>query len=343
MTKKVYQSVNWNQPTDDYTRSILEKNWEQFWTDNDLLLENDISVWQNLPDQVKKTFIGVFGGLTVLDTNQSPGMSIISVVTEDPQVQAVFAFMSAMESIHASFYSSVFSTILSKKEIDDVHAWAESNPHLQAKMKLIDGNYKKVLLDYATNGTVTDKATLYKALVSSVLLESFLFYSGFFYPLYLGGQGIMIQSSIGIKLIVRDEAVHGVYVGRKAQEVLQDIEDESARKALVADVYSLLKELMVIEEAYTEEMYSDVGLVEDVQQFLKYNADRALMNLGLDVLYEVTDEDINPIVLNGMSTATIHSDIFSTQNNGYVIPMNVEPLTDAHIFIEPVDEFGDVA
>ncbi len=34
-----------------------------------------------------------------------------------------------------------------------------------------------------------DVLSLYKALVASVYLESFLFYSGFYYPLYFAGQG----------------------------------------------------------------------------------------------------------------------------------------------------------
>ena len=51
------------------------------------------------------------------------------------------------------------------------------------------------------------------AMVASVFLESYLFYSGFFYPLYLAGQGKLTASGEIINLIIRDESIHGVFVG----------------------------------------------------------------------------------------------------------------------------------
>ena len=47
----------------------------------------------------------------------------------------------------------------------------------------------------------------------------------------------------------------------------------------------------------------------------RYNANRALENLGFESYYEVSD--INPIVLNGLSTETKSHDFFSTKGNGY--------------------------
>ena len=43
--------------------------------------------------------------------------------------------------------------------------------------------------------------------------------------------------------------------------------------------------------------------------------ERALENLGFESYYEVSD--INPIVLNGLSTETKSHDFFSTKGNGY--------------------------
>ena len=53
----------------------------------------------------------------------------------------------------------------------------------------------------------------------------------------------------------------------------------------------------------------------EVVNFLKYNANRALENLGFEKLYTV--DAINPIVLNGLSTETKTHDFFSTKGNGY--------------------------
>ncbi len=85
-------------------------------------------------------------------------------------------------------------------------------------------------------------------------------------------------------------------------------------------------ELYEIEMAYTEEIYTSIGLVEDVNRFVRYNANKGLMNLGLEPKFE--EEEINPIVLNGLRTDTKNHDFFSVKGNGYVKATNVEKLSD---------------
>ena len=141
-------------------------------------------------------------------------------------------------------------------------------------------------------------------MVTSVFLESFLFYSGFFYPLYLAGQGKMVASGEIISLILRDESLHGKYIGLLAQELFNSF-DEYKKSELKNKAYSIFESLMENEINYTKEVIN----------FLKYNASRALENLGFESYYEVSD--INPIVLNGLSTETKSHDFFSTKGNGY--------------------------
>ena len=56
-------------------------------------------------------------------------------------------------------------------------------PHLKYKSDKIVENYHKL---WGKEASIYDQ---YIARVSSVFLETFLFYSGFYYPLYLAGQG----------------------------------------------------------------------------------------------------------------------------------------------------------
>ena len=151
-------------------------------------------------------------------------------------------------------------------------------------------------------------------MVTSVFLESFLFYSGFFYPLYLAGQGKMVASGEIISLILRDESLHGKYIGLLAQEIYDSFKEED-KLALKKNMYKIFKDLMDNEIEYTKKIYNGSGLVEEVITFLQYNANRALENLGFDKYYEVGE--INPIVLNGLSTETKSHDFFSTKGNGY--------------------------
>ncbi len=55
-------------------------------------------------------------------------------------------------------------------------------------------------------------------------------------------------------------------------------------------------------------LYNQTGWTEDVLTFIRYNANKALMNLGQDPLFPDTAEDVNPVVMNGISTSTANHD-----------------------------------
>ncbi len=59
-----------------------------------------------------------------------------------------------------------------------------------------------------------------KRKVASTLLESFLFYSGFYLPMYWSSRAKLTNTADMIRLIIRDEAVHGYYIGYKFQRGL---------------------------------------------------------------------------------------------------------------------------
>ena len=258
-----------------------------------------------LSEKEKELYKKVLAGLTLLDTKQgNNGVPSMMNLTENLQRKAVLSFMGTMEEIHAKSYSSIFMTLLSNDQIDELFNWIENEPTLQRKADLILAQYEN------TN----DNENLYLSMATSVFLESFLFYSGFFYPLYLAGQGKMVASGEIISLILRDESLHGKYIGLLAQELFNSF-DEYKKSELKNKAYSIFESLMENEINYTKTIYDGTGFTNEVINFLKYNANRALENLGFESYYEVSD--INPIVLNGLSTETKSHDFFSTKGNGY--------------------------
>jgi ribonucleoside-diphosphate reductase beta chain len=313
---QTWRAVNWNRPDDDFTMMFWNQNIMQFWTDEEIPLSEDKMSWMTLSDDERDLYKKVLGGLTLLDTVQGGvGMPRILEHVDGLQRKAVLGFMGMMEQIHAKSYSSIFTTLATSEEIDEIFRWVERNPRLQRKAETISQYYEGI----------RTRKDLYLAMAASVLLESYLFYSGFFYPLYLAGQGKMTSSGEIIDLILRDESIHGLYVGLLAQETFAGL-DEDERAAAIETLHGLLRYLHDNEERYTEELYTAVGLEGEVKAFLRYNANKAFMNLGLEPLFP--EEDINPIVLNGISTRTKQHDFFSRKGNGYVRTIHVEPLTD---------------
>ncbi|MED1301813.1 class 1b ribonucleoside-diphosphate reductase subunit beta [Bacillus pacificus] len=314
------QAVNWNKKEDEFSLMFWKQNISQFWTEEEIAVSTDKNTWVQLSKEEQTAYKRVLGGLTLLDTKQGgEGMPLVLVHLENLQAKSVLAFMGAMEEVHAKSYSHIFTTLATEEEIDEIFDWVDQHPLLTKKAEIITGYYRRLLKPEVT------KKELYMAMVASVFLESYLFYSGFFYPLYLAGQGKMTASGEIINLILRDESIHGVFVGILAQQLFAQMDLEEQREVR-KETMDLLLELYEIELAYTEEIYTSINLVDDVNSFVRYNANKALMNLGLESYFK--EEEINPIVLNGLRTDTKNHDFFSVKGNGYVKATNVEKLTD---------------
>lgn len=313
-----FTAANWSKPEDDFTQMFYNQNVKQFWLPEEISLNGDLLTWKLLSEEEKQAYMKVLGGLTLLDTEQgNTGMPIVAEHVEGHQRKAVLNFMAMMENaVHAKSYSNIFLTLAPTETISEVFEWVKENKYLQKKAGMIVDTYRSIQKD--------DPISLYKGMVASVYLESFLFYSGFYYPLYFYGQGKLMQSGEIINLILRDEAIHGVYVGLLAQEIFNE-QDEATQIELTNFAMDFLVELYDNELHYTDDIYGSLGLSSDVKKFIRYNANKALMNLGIEPYFE--EEEINPIVLNGLNTKTKSHDFFSMKGNGYK-KATVEPLKD---------------
>jgi ribonucleoside-diphosphate reductase beta chain len=316
----VKAAVNWNRHEDDFTQMFYTQNTKQFWLPEEISVTADKGVWETMLAEEKDAYKKALGGLTMLDTEQGgEGMPLIMMHVQGLQRKAILSFMGMMEQIHAKSYSTIFTTLATDEEIDEVFEWIEQHPSLQYKGQTISDYYMKLFQPEVT------KYDLYMAMVASVYLETFLFYSGFFYPLFLAGQGKLTASGEIINLIIRDESIHGVFVGLLAQELFAELTEEEQARA-IAEREELLVSLYENELGYTEDVYAQVGLVEEVNKFIRYNANKALMNLGIQPYFE--NEAINPIIENGLKTDTKNHDFFSVKGNGYVKATNVEEIED---------------
>ena len=308
-----YIAINWNQVEDMVDKLTWEKLTEQFWLDTRIPLSNDLDDWRTLSVAEKDMIGKVFGGLTLLDTLQSEdAIERLRQSTLTQHEEAVLNNIQFMEGVHAKSYSSIFSTLNTKSEIESIFNWTNSNEILQYKAKKINEVYK--------NGSDL------QAKAASVLLESFLFYSGFYAPLwYLGNNKLPNVAEI-IKLIIRDEATHGTYIGYKFQLGYEKLSEEE-QEELKAWVYQLTYDLYQNETKFTQMIYDEIGWTEKVKTFIRYNANKALQNLGFDPLFPDTADDVDPIVMNGISTGTSNHDFFSQVGNGYLLG-TVEAMED---------------
>jgi ribonucleoside-diphosphate reductase beta chain len=310
----VVRPINWNAVEDPVDLDVWNRLTANFWLPEKVPLSNDIQSWASLKEHERTLTMRVFTGLTLLDTIQGTvgSMSIIPDARTQHE-EAVITNIAFMESVHAKSYSSVFSTLCSTDDIEEAFRWSEENEHLQNKARIV--------LDYYRGDDPL------KRKVASTLLESFLFYSGFYLPMHWSSRAKLTNTADLIRLIIRDEAVHGYYIGYKYQLALAE-QSQERQEELKEYTYDLLMELYNNECKYSADLYDEIGLTEDVKKFLQYNGNKALMNLGYDALFPKETAEVNPAILSALAPdANENHDFFSGSGSSYVIGKH-ESTTD---------------
>lgn len=309
------EAINWNDPQDQIDVDVWNRLTKNFWLPEKIPMAGDLTTWATLTPHEKLTTTRVFVGLTLLDTWQSViGADCLKGDARTPQENAVLNNILFMESVHAKSYSNIFSTLCTTEEIREAFRWSRENKFLQAKARLVGEQYVG--------------SHPLKKKIASVFLESFLFYSGFFLPLYWDSRQKLPNTANMIKLIIRDEAVHGYYVGYKFKLAYQELSE--AEQAEIKDwTYAFFMELYDNEILYAESMYDELGLTESVKKMMHYNANKAFMNLGFDPLFPAELTDVPAAILAALAPeGAVNHDFFSTQGSTYKIA-EVEQTSDA--------------
>lgn len=307
MTKPI-KAINWNRIEDEKDVEIWNRVTANFWLPEKIPLSNDIQSWETLTEPEREMTMRVLTGLTMLDTLQGT-VGAVSLIPDSLTLheEAVYTNFAFMESVHAKSYSSIFSTLCSTKEIDAAFRWSEENPELQNKTRIVKSYY--------------DATDPYKKKIASTMLESFLFYSGFYTPLRWSTMSKLTNSADLIRLIIRDEAIHGYYIGLKFQRQMDHHGlSTGEREELKNFTYELMYELYDNEVKYTHDLYDEIGWAEDVTKFLHYNANKALMNLGYEAMFPAEVTNVSPAILASLNPGSDENhDFFSGSGSSYVI------------------------
>lgn len=305
--------INWNR-VPELEKDVWGKLTQNFWLPEKIPVSNDLPSWRNLTDEEKDVTMKVFTGLTLLDTIQgSVGMISLIPDAENEFEEAILQNIVFMEAVHAKSYSNIFSTLSNTKDIDESFRWSEENEYLNFKADTITSIYE---------GDDPQKRK-----IASVMLESALFFSGFFWPIYLASRSKLTNTNDIIMLILRDESIHGYIIGQWFQRNLAN-ESQERQQELKDFTLDLLFDLYTNEMRYTESIYDSLGLSEEVKNFVRYNFNKALQNLGYDSVFSGDQVKVLPSILASMSPdGGANHDFFSGSGSSYVLA-TTEALDD---------------
>jgi ribonucleoside-diphosphate reductase beta chain len=314
-SKLITRPINWNKIEDSVDLDVWNRLTQNFWLPEKVPLSNDIQSWGTLRPHEQKLTMHVFTGLTMLDTIQGTvGSMSLMPDARTQHEEAVITNIAFMESVHAKSYSSVFSTLCSTQDIDEAFRWSEDNPYLQKKAEIILGYYKG------------DDPL--KRKVASTLLESFLFYSGFYLPMYWSSRA-KLTNTADLDSTNHPRRSHPRLLHRlQVPAWIQRVNNRSSGRAQELTPTTYFLELYANEVKYTADLYDEIGLTHDVKQFLHYNGNKALMNLGFEPLFPKDDCQVSPAILSALSPSSDENhDFFSGSGSSYVIGKH-EATTD---------------
>lgn len=307
--------INWNRIHDDKDLEVWNRLTSNFWLPEKVPLSNDLGDWQKLRQVDRQLTMRVFTGLTLLDTVQATVGEISQIQdARTEHEEAVYTNIAFMQAVHARSYSSVFSTLSNTPEIDEAYAWAVNNDILQQRVR-------KIMVHYYGDDALKRK-------VASTLLSSLLLYAGFYLPLHFSVHGNLTNTADMIRLILRDKAVHGYYSGYKFQRGLDHVSPQR-HKEMREFTIALTQELYELELEYSSELYEPLGLMDDVATFVRYNANKAFMNLGYPNLFPHDKCQVNPKILAALSPGSEENhDFFSGSGSSYIIGKAEETSDD---------------
>lgn len=287
--------INWNE-VPDFERSIWETLTTNFWVPERVNMSGDLASWRKLSEAEKTLVLRVFAGLTLLDTIQGTvGAVKLMEDAQNPFQESILSNIVFMESVHAKSYSNIFSTLSNTEDINEAFEWSHENEHLRYKQK-------KILEAY-------DGDDPHKRYIASVMLESGLFFSGFGLPFHLAGRGKLPNTADMIRLILRDEAVHGFAIGYWFQRMQENLTEEERFEYQMWAI-DFATDLYENEEKYTRSLYDEAGLTDIILPYVRYNFGKAFQNLGYDPIFPDTLRDIDPVLASSMSQQE-NGDFFS--------------------------------
>ncbi len=182
MTEKYYKAINWNDMEDRVDKSAWSRLNDIIWEPRHVPVREDKKEFLQLDKPVQDALLHAFGALTFSSGLQMKiGLEQIKVDAITPEEAAVLNALQYLESIANKGYSYVINELTDSNTAKDVLNWADDNPYLQKKIRILNKIYQ--------GGDALQKKA------ANVILETALYHSGFYAPLYLFGQGKMVRTA----------------------------------------------------------------------------------------------------------------------------------------------------
>jgi ribonucleoside-diphosphate reductase beta chain len=277
------------------------------WLPEEVPMQNDVDDWNHkLSKEEKNLLTQIFRFFTLADVDVAKGYSqfYLPKLSGQPEVAMMLNTFAAMEAVHVDAYDLLIETV-----------------GIPEAEHLVFSKYKEM----------TDKHDFMTSMNTDTvqgLLKTIAVYSGF-------GEGMQLFSSFAMLLnfsrfgkmrgmgqivtwSIRDETIHCegmLEIFRTLVKENKGVWTDDFKK----EIYDAARTMVALEDAFIElafELGGVEGLNKDsVKQYIRYIADRRLLQMGLKTEFKVKE---NPLLwLEEMLNSQEHANFFETRVTEY--------------------------
>ena len=280
---------------------------QMHWFPEDVPLHNDVKDWQSLDDNERNLLTQIFRLFTQSDVDVSSGyVDRYMRIFKKPEARMMMGAFNNMESIHQPAYSLLLDTVgmpeIEYKAFAEYEAMADKHEYID-NVKVTKGDKRSIAKALAVYSGFTEGLQLFSSFI--VLLN---------FPRFgkMKGMGQIITYSI------RDESLHVEAMTKLFREFIKEnieIWTDDFKK----EIYQACRDMVELEDRFLDlvfEMGDIEGLTkEEVLQYIRYIADRRLLQLGLKPNYGVKD---NPLLWLDEVLGVEHQNFFEGRATAYM-------------------------
>ena len=276
------------------------------WLPEEVPLADDVKDWhQSLTDAERSLLTQIFRFFVQSDVEvNNCYMKHYAQVFKPTEVQMMLSAFSNMETVHIAAYSHLLDTIgMPETEYSAFLRYKEMKDKYDYMQQFGTETPRDVAMTLAVFGAFTEGLQLFASF--AILLN---------FPRFnkMKGMGQIISWS------VRDETLHTdstIRLFKTFTEENPEIWDE----ALHREIYRACHTIVAHEDAFIELAFSEGGVdgltADEVKTYIRFIADRRLMQLGLQPIHEI---DKNPLPwLDEMLNAVEHTNFFENRATEY--------------------------
>jgi ribonucleoside-diphosphate reductase beta chain len=254
--------------------SMYKKEEASFWTAEEIDLQQDIIDWESKLNDDERHFIKhVLAFFAASDgiVNENLAENFVSEV-QYTEAKFFYGFQIAMENVHSETYSLLIDTYIKDKVEKD---------KLFNAVETLDCVKKKAdwALRWIDNGTFAER------LIAFAAVEGIFFSGSFCSIFWLKKRGLMPGLTFSNELISRDEGLHCDFACLLYNDHMINKLPKEKIEGIIRDAVDIEKEFVT--DAIPVRL---IGMnAELMTQYIEFVADRLLVELGNEKIYNVSN------------------------------------------------------